>query len=96
LRAQLEGGAYRSHDGLRRFIDEMFEEWDGVRFEVDEIRDAGEQMVGFGRMRARGRASGVELDVPLGVLGVVRSERITYARFFSDPADALEAAGLRE
>jgi ketosteroid isomerase-like protein len=45
LRAQLEGGAYRGHDGLRRFIDEMVEEWDGVRFEVDEIRDAGEQMV---------------------------------------------------
>jgi hypothetical protein len=48
--------------GLRRFIDEMVEEWDGVRFEVDEIRDAGEQMVGFGRMRARGRASGVDLE----------------------------------
>jgi ketosteroid isomerase-like protein len=96
LRAQLEGGAYRGHDGLRRFIDEMAEEWDGVRFEVDEIRDAGEQMVGFGRMRARGRASGVDLDVPLGVVGVVRSGRIAYARFFSDPADALEAAGLEE
>jgi ketosteroid isomerase-like protein len=95
LRAQLEGGAYRGHDGLRRFIDEMVEEWDEVRFEVDEIRDAGEQMVGFGRMRARGRASGVDIDVPLGVVGAVRGERIAYARFFSDPAAAVEAAGLR-
>ena len=96
LRAQLEGRAYHGHDGLRRFAAEMAEDWEMVRFEVDEIRDAGEQMVGFGRMRARGRASGVELDVPLGLVGVVRSERVVYARFFSDPADALEAATISE
>ena len=95
LRAQLEGRAYHGPEGLRRFMVELAEEWDEVRFEVEEIRDAGEQMVGFGRFRARGRASGVELDVPLGLIGVVRNERVAYARFFSDPADALKAAGLR-
>jgi ketosteroid isomerase-like protein len=96
LRAQLEGEPYWGHDGLNRFLAEMTEEWEGVRFEIDETRDAGEQVVGTGRFRARGRASGVELDVPLGVLTTVRYGKIVYARFFSEPADALAAAGLSE
>jgi ketosteroid isomerase-like protein len=96
LRAQLERKSYRGHEGLDRFIAEMAEEWDEVRFEIDEARDAGEQVVGIGRFRARGRASGVDLNVPLGVLTKVRQGKIFYMRLFSEPAEALEAAGLSE
>ena len=96
LRAQLEGRVYSGHEGLRRFVADVSEEWKTIRFEVDEVRQAGEEIVGAGRFRARGRASGIDLDFPLGLLGVVRDGKIVYARFFSDPADAMEAAGLRE
>src|SRR5215208_3086176 len=96
LRAQLEGESYRGHDGMERFLGEMAEDWEEVRFEIDEARDAGEQVVGIGRFRARGRASGVDLTVPLGVLTRVRRGKIVYTRFFSGASDALEAAGLRE
>jgi ketosteroid isomerase-like protein len=96
LRAQLEGESYRGHEGLERFIREMAEDFDNVRFEIDEARDAGEQVVGIGRFWARGRASGVDLNVPLGVLMKVRQGRIFYTRLFTEPADALEAAGLRD
>jgi ketosteroid isomerase-like protein len=96
LRAQLEGRAYHGHEGVRQFMGELAEDWDEVRFEVDEIRDAGEQMAGSGRFRARGRGSGVELDERFGIVAVVRNERIVFARFLSDPAEALEAAGLSE
>jgi len=96
LRAQLEGKSYRGHDGLERFLGEMAEEWEDVRFEIDEARDAGEQVVGIGRFRARGRASGVDINVPLGALTRVRHGKIVYGRFFSEPADALEAAGIEE
>jgi len=96
LRAQLEGESYRGHDGLDRFLREMAEDFENVRFEIDEARDAGEQVVGIGRFRARGRASGVDLNVPLGVVQRVQRGKIVYIRFFSEPAEALEAAGLRE
>jgi ketosteroid isomerase-like protein len=96
LRAQLEGESYRGHAGLERFLDEMAEDFEDVRFEIDEARDAGEQVVGIGRFRARGRASGVDLNVPLGVVQTVQRGKIVYIRFFSEPAQALEAAGLRE
>jgi len=74
----------------------MAEDFENVRFEIDEMRDAGEQVIGIGRFRARGRASGVDLNVPLGVVQRVQRGKIIYIRFFSEPADALEAAGLRE
>jgi len=53
LRAQLEGESYRGHDGLEWFVAEMTNEWEEVRFEIDTTRDAGEQVVGIGRFRAR-------------------------------------------
>jgi ketosteroid isomerase-like protein len=96
LRAQLEGESYSGHDGLMRFLAEMTQDFEGVRFEIDETRDAGEQVVGIGRFRARGRASGVDLNVPLGVLTRTRRGKIVYTRLFSEPADALAAAGLAE
>ena len=96
LRAQLEGESYRGHEGMERFLAEMREEWEGVRFEIEETRDAGEQVVAIGRFRARGRASGVDINVPLGVFTRVRRGKIVYMRFFSEPAEALAAAGLSD
>ena len=79
-----------------RFLAEMTQDFEEVRFEIEETRDAGEHVVGVGRFRARGRASGVDLNTPLGVLTRMRRGKIVYTRMFSEPADALEAAGLRE
>jgi ketosteroid isomerase-like protein len=96
MRARLEGRSYRGHGGLRRFITDQDEEWEQVRFEVDEIREGHEYLAAFGRFRARGRASGVDLDIPLALVGAVRNSKIVYARFYADRAGALEAAGLSE
>jgi ketosteroid isomerase-like protein len=96
LRAQLEGESYSGREGLERFLAEMTDDFEEVRFEIEETRDAGEQVVGMGRFRARGRASGVDLDVPLGVFTRLRRGKIVYTRLFSEPAEALEAAGLSE
>ena len=94
MRAQLEGDPYRGHEGLRRFVSDMSEEWDEVRFEVDEIQDAGELLVATGRVKARGRASGVNLDVPLALVGRLREGKVAYVRFYPDRDEAFEAGGL--
>jgi ketosteroid isomerase-like protein len=80
LRARSEGRAYRGHDGLRRLVAELAQEWEQVRFEVDEIRNAGEQVVALGRVRARPRPAGVERDAPLALVGVVRDRKLVYSR----------------
>ena len=96
LRAQLEGQPYRGHDGLRQFTRDLTDEWENVRFGVSEIRDAADQLVVLLRFKGRGRISQAELDLPIGVVATVREGKILRVRMYSDPAEALEAAGLRE
>ena len=94
LRAQLERQPYRGHDGLRQFERDMTQDWEQVRFALDEVREVGDQVVVFARFHGRGRASGATVDIPIGVVGKVREGKIAEARMFSDPDEALEAAGL--
>jgi ketosteroid isomerase-like protein len=94
LRSQLEGHPYLGREGLRTFLTQFDEDWEYARFEVDDIRDAGEQVVALAHFTARGRASELELHYPIGIILTVRRGLVVYARFYSDAGDALEAAGL--
>jgi ketosteroid isomerase-like protein len=94
LRAQLEGKAYRGHDGLREMLADFDEDWEFVQVDPDELRDKDDAVVVLGRLRARGRASGAELDVPMAFLWRLRGGKAAYAETFSEPQDALRAAGL--
>ena len=96
LRAVLERGGYKGHEAIRRFLTEMDEDWDFVRFHVDEIRDSGEQVLGLGEMHASARGSGVDLRFPVGAVVRVRRGKIIYFRTYTDRDEALEAAGLSE
>jgi ketosteroid isomerase-like protein len=94
LRAQLEGKAYRGHDGLREMLADFDEDWEYVQVDPEELRDTDDTVVVLGRLRARGRASGAELDVPMAFLWRLRDGKAAYAETFSEPEDALRAAGL--
>ena len=95
LRAQLEGKAYRGHDGAREMLADLTEDWESMTIEFDELRDAADdQVVALCRLRSRGRASRVELDVPIAFLWRLRDGKVLYGKTFSEQADALLAAGL--
>jgi ketosteroid isomerase-like protein len=94
LRAQLEGRAYRGHDGVRRMLADFEEDWTFARMDAEDFREADDQVVMLGRLSARGRASGVDLDVPIGVVWGLRDGQVVFARTFSEQVDALRAAGL--
>jgi ketosteroid isomerase-like protein len=96
LRAQLEGESYLGHDGLMRFVAELAEDFEEVRFEIEETQEAGDQVVAIGRFRAHGRGSGVDINVPITAVQRVRRGKMLYTRLFSEPAEALEADGLSE
>jgi ketosteroid isomerase-like protein len=44
----------------------------------------------------RGHGSGVEFNQPLGWVIEIREGKLRGLRFFLDPAEALQAAGLSE
>jgi ketosteroid isomerase-like protein len=93
MRAQLEGRAYIGQDGFAEFLRALDEEWENIRLEIDELVDAPGGIVVLGPIRATGRVSGVDLDVPTGWHFRVAGDRVTYCRAYSDPEDALHAAG---
>ncbi len=100
--ARLSGsdGAYRGHDGLRRYIRDLSEAWESFQVEIDECRDLGEIVLMLGRLRARGRSSGLEVEERLAFVHTFREGtgpgRYLRHQFFATSAEALEAVGLRE
>jgi ketosteroid isomerase-like protein len=94
--SRLQPEPYRGRAGLRKWmneIDEQFEEWQLV---ADDWRDAGDTVVILGRIHLRGQGSGIELEERLGWLVELRDKRLRRLRIFVKPEEALEAAGLRE
>jgi ketosteroid isomerase-like protein len=94
FRAQLEGGSYQGHQGVRRFVRDMDEDWDGFTIEPVELTARGDLVVVLGRVRGTGRGSGVEVDFVGGFVFELRDELIQRITSYSDPAVAREAAGL--
>ena len=89
FRAQLEGIAYRGHDGIRRFVADMDQDWNAFRIDPVEFHDRDARVVVIGRVIAAGRGSGVEVDSLAGFVFDVRDGRIARLVSHSDPAVAL-------
>jgi ketosteroid isomerase-like protein len=90
----LETQRLSGHDGIRAVWRLQREPWDNPRIEVEEAIESGNDIILLLRMRARGKASGVELEQPRGVVFTFGNSRIVRARFLTDHSKALAAAGL--
>src|ERR687891_2063731 len=55
---------YRGHEGLRQIFGAWLEAWDSVEDALEEVIDAGEQVVSVATSRMRGRASGLQVELP--------------------------------
>ncbi|MGZ5400863.1 MAG: nuclear transport factor 2 family protein [Nocardioides sp.] len=92
----IERATYRGHEGLRRYLGSMEEEFKDLRIEPVDLIDAGEQVISSVRFTGRGKASGAPVDPTLISVGSLPEGRIYRVRNYPDMARALEAAGLRE
>jgi ketosteroid isomerase-like protein len=93
LRAVLEGIVYRGHEGLRRWLADMAEDWDDLRIDTDDVRalDGGRVLV-LARFHARGKSSGVRLDQPAAWICELVEGKVARIRFYADAGAALGAA----
>jgi ketosteroid isomerase-like protein len=90
-------GIYEGHDGFRRFVQEIDEVWEDFRIEPLEFIDAGEDKVVVSYLvHARGKGSGVDVELPSTSVYTLRRGKLIEARMYREHRDALEAAGLRE
>jgi ketosteroid isomerase-like protein len=76
----------------------LLETWEAPpTWEPQELVDAGDKVFAFIRTRARGRASGVEVDAQVANVWTFRDGKpVEFKYFGEDRAAALEAAGLRQ
>jgi ketosteroid isomerase-like protein len=77
---------------------ELLEVWDGPpAMEPRRLVDAGDKVLAFLRVRSRGKASGVEVEVDVAHVITFRDGRPVEDKYFGeDTPAALEAAGLSD
>jgi ketosteroid isomerase-like protein len=90
-------GTYHGHDGFLHWIGHWNEAWDEFRQELRGVEPIGERHVVADMLQtARGRASGVELELAVTYVYEVRDGRATYLSLHLDGKQARAAARERE
>jgi uncharacterized protein len=88
---------YVGHAGLRQMAGDMNEVWDDIRIDPLEFIDAGNRVVLVSRAVFKGKASGLEIEMPGAHVFTIREGRIVrWVLGYQDRRQALEAAGLRD
>jgi ketosteroid isomerase-like protein len=93
--AAMEGRVYRGRDQVMGWWrDEIRASWDFFEVYPETFQRVGERLFVTGRWKARGRESGVELDIPAAWVIEVRDGKIAYWQTYTDHAQARRDAGL--
>ncbi len=91
----LEGSAYRGYDGLRRLAAGFTENFDGLDYDVEEVRAVDDRVVALVHMTGRIKDSGQPISQPLGlVVSDFRSGAFGEVRAFASWDEALQSVGL--
>jgi ketosteroid isomerase-like protein len=92
LAALIEGGVYRGHEGIRRYVADL-ETWELLITEVDDMLLFEDMVVLVARLHYRGKGSGVDSQMPIGYWVKVRGGRVLKMRVPRDPRSVLAALG---
>ena len=90
------GGAYRGREGVERFLADTSENWAELQIIAEEFRDLGDRALVLGRLKGRGKGSGVPVDQPFATILDFRGDRVSRFRGYHDRAEGLRVAGLSE
>jgi len=94
LSSMIETTTYRGHDGLRKYFEDADSAWEAIEARLEEVREFGERFLATGELHAKGRASGLEVVLPLAWVGAIVGGKIAWVHTHETEAAALEAGGL--
>ena len=83
---------YTGAGGIAQFRAELEDAWEAFHTEVEEIVEFGERVVVLGRIRNRGRGSGLEVDVVAAHLWTLRDGVPVRVELIGDRDEALRRA----
>ena len=96
ITAEVEGAkGYRGREGVRQWFRDTDEIFSEVAWHIEEFQQLGDDRVlVLGQLEARGRASGVEVNSPIGQLFEMRDDRIVRGWAYPSHEEAKAAAGI--
>jgi uncharacterized protein len=87
----VEAGTRRGLAAFTRALTKTLEGWETWQMEIEEVSAHGEDVAVVVRYRARGRASGVEVEGRESALWTVREGRVVRYAWFHGDSDASRA-----
>ena len=81
---------FTGREGLYRFAAMLRDAWSDWRFQPERFIDAGDRVVVFMRVVARGRASGAPIERANTQVVTIRGGRMTLTRVYRDRSEALK------
>ena len=91
-----EPHVFNGHEGLRTFFRHWYEAWKHVEPDLEELIDAGEQVISVETTRGRGRTSGAVVELPHAAVWTFREDKIVRVVWFGSREEALATPGLKE
>jgi ketosteroid isomerase-like protein len=91
-----EPDTYRGPDGIRRYFRSFQEVMDEIRFEPEQLWDAGDSVVVALRLTAKGRQTAIPVEQRTAGVWTIRDGKVMRIRAYRSPSEALEAAGVSE
>ena len=87
---------YRGYEGYVEFFREWLSAWGDYRMRPSEFIDLGDRVLVFDEIIGRGATSGAPLIQEHAMVLFMKDGRVILSQEYFDPAEALEAVGLRE
>jgi ketosteroid isomerase-like protein len=95
-RRVLNPATYDGYQGIRRALGEAREAWEAFSVQPERFIEADDRVAVIETIHARGRGSGVEIVDRSASVYTLRNGRIRLVVVYRDPAEALNAVGLRD
>ena len=80
---------------MRRFWEVFHEPWESIQIRIDQVREAGEQVVSLCLFEGRAR-DGMIVRREAAAVWTIRDGKVGRVVWFGTHAEALEAVGLSE
>jgi ketosteroid isomerase-like protein len=91
-----DGRTFHGHAGIAEGMRTWTGTFEGWSFEIEEMIDAGDQVITTTRESGRGKGSGIDIDQIMFHVAHLRDGKVIRWKLFRDRGQAFEAAGLSE
>ncbi|HST34961.1 MAG TPA: nuclear transport factor 2 family protein [Solirubrobacteraceae bacterium] len=90
------GEVYRGSDAWTRAAETWIAPCEWMVVDLEQVLDAGDQVVSLHRARMKMRETTLEFDMPVAYVYTFSDGNIVHTRAFADHSEALMSAGLAE